>query len=386
MHFQLRWLFGHRRDGRWGFRSLPSYSIIDWRRDDIDADRLTYRPSWRTAVRRSMLTALAAALLALMCWTAGVPWQPDWQAAPANQLVEPPGAVEFQDRPGDDVPLEHGQRRRGARRQRAARPLIIAVLEPIFHAAHWTAFVGLVAAGGLPLFLVPWERLTIRRGADGELVVCRRRLLTRTRAWSAGAFGGAVCEAVERVHRRRGGRRESDWVWVVRLVPHHTGGMIPWPLHVDDPVVEFHVGHQCEAPHDAHRPPRRVRSFLKHVLRLAGVSDVQYAVLPDLRPTGSGRGFPFPAERRIVTYSSEPIVESAVYRSLDEIPDALRDEVRRLLAEGRTGEEVVRESVRITVRDADGNERTYTSLEELPPELRQRHEQALRRARRKRRP
>jgi len=62
------------------------------------------------------------------------------------------------------------------------------------------------------------------------------------------------------------------------------------------------------------------------------------------------------------------------YRSLDEVPAELRGQIRKLreqaLAGGGAGT--------ITITDSSGKVSTYHSVEELPPEMRQLYDKALR--------
>jgi hypothetical protein len=116
--------------------------------------------------------------------------------------------------------------------------------------------------------------------------------------------------------------------------------------------------------------------------RVAGIEAIGQSVVGPAEPGLFG------TRRRRVTRTvveSGPIVHSEEVRSLSDVPEHLRSRVEQLLAEGREGTHLLEEAVRVTVRDSEGNERTYSSLEEMPEELRADYERSLRRARKRRR-
>jgi hypothetical protein len=395
VRFQIQ--FGKRRGGGFGVGLLPRYSIFDWRPSTTDEGGLLFRPSLRTVWRRLALTLIAAILLGMMWWSHGFPWkqEPPAAPAPANQAeldaaarelqadfernMTPEQRRQFQQRL-DRAQLERERRLAGQRAQ-------LDWMDRAGRAVHWTVFEALLVLGLLPLLLAAWERVDLRNGPEGELIIRRRRFLTSERAWPRGSFGGIMCSAAERIHRTRRYETHEGWFWVVRLLPRHEHGGLAAPQHLDDPVVEFDVGRQPDRPFSEHKPPKRVRTFLKHLCRMTELdpASVQFGLVPE--PVYQPRGFwqRWPRVRKqTVTYTSAPVVESVEYRSLDEMPPEMRKKVQRMMKQGIPSEGIAQESVRITIRDADGNERTYTSLDEMPPDVRESYEKVRHRMRRRR--
>jgi hypothetical protein len=395
---QFQFQFGDRRGGGRGVRSVPTYALTDWRAASGDDGTLTFRPSWRTVWRRSGITLVAAVFLGLQYWSLGWPWQLPQPLAPApqEQARINEAARELQAQFEQNMTLDQRRQfaerveraRRDHDRRLAADRVEIGRRRRISRAFHWFFFEGLIALGVLPLLLAAWERVDLRNGPDDELIVRRRRFLTREHSWPQGTFGGVLCSVVERVHRsRRGWPQHLGWFWQIRLLPRHEQGGTAAPRFVDDPIVEFHVARQPDPPHDAKSPPKRVRAFLKYICRLAEIEPraVQFGIVPD--PGHSPRGF---WERwrprfrtQTVTYESEPHVESTTYDSRDDMPPEIQKRVDQLIQQGIPPEGITLESTRITIRDADGNERIYSSLDDLPPEARAMYDAARRKRRRR---
>ena len=84
---------------------------------------------------------------------------------------------------------------------------------------------------------------------------------------------------------------------------------------------------------------------------------------------GSGGG---PAERRVVRRVQKIRIkdgatgEERVYDSLDDLPPEIRERIEAMRADGGPG----RAQRTFTFRGADGQERTYHSVEEMPPDVR----------------
>jgi hypothetical protein len=393
---QFKFQLGDRRGG--GLRVVPIYAITDWRIAFDEDGLLTFRPSWRTVWRRSGITLVAVILLGMLIWSKGFPWQAPPPVAPvaprqaevdqvARELqaeVERNMTPEQRRRLADE--LERGQQAR--ERRAAAARAELGWLRRIGWAVHWTLFEGLIALGLLPLLLAAWERVDLWNGPEAELVVRRRRFLTRERTWPRRRFGGIMCEAVERVHRgRRRWTQHMGWFWVVRLLPRHEHESVATPQHIADPVVEFHLARQADRPSDGELPPESVRAILKQICRLAGIEprNVRFGTVPDpgLPPRGFWERRRSRVRRQSETHLSEPVVESETYDSADEMPPEIQARVRELMRQGLPPEGITEESVRITIRDADGNEQTYTSVDDLPPEVRAMYDVARRKRRRK---
>lgn len=389
-HIQL----GKRRDGGFGVRTLPIYAVTDWRATSVDDCQLILRPSLQTVWRRLAVTLAAAVFLLLLIWSQGLPWQsePLTPPAPLPQPEIDAAARELQAELERTLPPEQRQRfadnltraEHERARRLAEQRIRLDWRRRVGRAVYWALFEGLVTLGVLPLILAAWERIDLRNGPDDELIVRRRRFLTRERTWPRGSFGGILCSAAERIQRAHGSRQYyMGWFWIVRLLPRHEEGGIAPLRHVDDPVVEFHVAQQPDRPLDERRPPKRVRAFLKHICRMTNIEvrDVQFGIVPDTGASATSR-MRRPVESQVITYTSKPSVETTTYASVDEAPAEIREQVRRLMKRGIPPEGISHESVRITIRDSDGNEQTYTSVDDLPADIRQHYEAARRKRRR----
>ncbi|MGQ0633872.1 MAG: hypothetical protein ACT4QC_04620 [Planctomycetaceae bacterium] len=387
----LRLLFqiGRSPDGRFRLAPLPVYQIVDWRCVGFDNESMTYRPSWPTLIRRLGVTLLAAIFFGLLVAVAGVPWrgassrstglldekdrvQAEERLRESRELEK---LLQLPDRPHVAEELARKQQQREA--ELAAQRTRFERLEIIRRGVLWIVTGGLVALGLVPLIVLPFESLTILRGRDGELIVCRRRILATEKSWPPGSFGGIVCEAMEWVHRprRRSFGLHQGWVWIVRLAPGRNGLVLPYPTAVGESALEFVVGRQKDRPLDAARPLAPVQSFISRLRDLAGVSEVAYGLLPDRGAAGP--------RRRTVIYESEPLVNETTYHSLREMPPKLQSDVRKLISDGVPAEGVVHHTTRISIRDSAGNEKIYTSIDDLPPDVRKRFEIARRKAHRK---
>jgi hypothetical protein len=136
---------------------------------------------------------------------------------------------------------------------------------------------------------------------------------------------------------------------------------------MDNLEIVFYVDRQRHRPVTTDRPPETVKGLAKALSRLTN------------SPVQTGDAF---NQRRIVTnIETQPIVTREVSLPLEQLPEDLRRIAYEMRARGESEPRLIGESVRVTVRDSDGNERTYNSLDELPVELRTDYEQAIRSAR-----
>ena len=242
------------------------------------------------------------------------------------------------------------------------------------NAAYWTATWGLIALAVVPLLLVPVHRVTVARGPDRDVIVKMCGLWPTRRRMPVRDMAKILVGPEEDVSRTRSMRIRNGWRWLVRVVgraqPDSPSGT------ADAWCVEFFMDFQKQQPADPSRPPRRVQAFVESLSRLTGGVGVEYAI-PGERFGQPGR-YGWPLQGESVEYSSAPVVERRRYRSLDEVPEHLRNALGCLMEEShRTGRREFH-AVRVTVRDAQGHEITYNSLEEMPPDVRARYERFLR--------
>jgi hypothetical protein len=443
MFFRFR--IGKSKKGLLGVAQVPIYYVPFWRTTGSGPDYAVFRPSERTFLHLLKISLFAAVILAVITWYCGLPGsirptaaddsrqaQPANNTQPANQAQPhlfpaaagapqraganraagvPPGGggmdlerlkqstavlerrlkEQMSDEEWRQFQREQAAKRKERDRQRseldqhlARRRASGTWLSVVGRILHWIVWVALVAVAVLPLVAYPLQSVAIARSSENELVIRKRGFWTSIRRWPLENFGLITIRPEEETSQYRGVRRHHGWGWFVRLSTAPTFSERDRSSFVDKPGVEFYVHHQKEREIDMSDPPLDVSRFVKHLKRITGVDNVgKTAIGPESRPWSL-----FGRRRRTTTTSTiatEPVVTREEYHSLDEVPEHLRADVARLMAEQSETEGAEGESIRVTVRDADGNQQTYTSLDELPPEVRSRYERAMRKKRRKRR-
>ena len=197
-----------------------------------------------------------------------------------------------------------------------------------------------------------------------------------TRHWSLVPFGQIVYTPEEETAGTGHSSYAIGWRWMVKLVISSHDWHKQGPSLVDYPELAFYIDYQSHRPANDDPPPRSVVVLVQHLRRLTGIDTVARGELGR-----DERGF-FGCTTT-TTIASEPEVTRGIYRTLDEVPEHLRDQAREMLNQSRDGEPDVRRSVHITVRDIDENERVYKSLDEMPSEVRDRYADSIRRARKR---
>jgi len=443
MFFRFR--IGRSKKSLLGFAQVPVYYVPFWRTTGSGPDYVVFRPSERTFLHLLKISLCAALILGVITWYYGVPWstrenagndnqqaQPANNAQPVNQAqprqipaaagapqraegnraggVPPAGGVtdlerlkqrtavlerrlkeqmsdeEWQNfqREQAEKQSERNRQRERINRHKARGRVWGSWLSVAGRILHWVVSVGLAAVAVLPLVAYPLQSVAIARSRENELVIRKRGFWTSIRRWPLEDFGTIIIRPEEETSRYRGIRRHHGWAWFVRLSTAPTFSAKDLASFVEKPGVEFYVHHQKEREIDMSDPPLDVTRFVKHFQRITGVEDVgKTTISPEPRPWSFFRRGRSTTTTSTVT--SEPVVTREEYHSLDDVPAHLRDDVERLMAEQSEADGTEGESIRVTFRDADGNRQTYTSLDELPPEVRSRYERAMRKKRRKRR-
>lgn len=329
----FRFSIGRSRSGGIGFRSTLIYYMPFWEVVCKERHKVEYRPTGETFVHLGKLSLMAIFVLGCLVWYSGFPWS----ASPADAASS--------------------------------------VFETIGSILYWLVFTALVAVAVLPIAGFPLQRLTLERTEEDQFVIRKRGLWPTTRSWPNEAFGQIIFAVEEETSRYRHVTTTIGWLWMVKLRVSPQFVMEHGPSLVDDPEIVFHIDRQKDRPTDLTRPPRSVRVLIKHLRRLTGIRQVGHTEIESEK-----RGF-FGRRRKYVTRTtSAPVVQKSVYHSADDAPEHLRGEVRRILERARSGDPASHRSLRVTIRDSDGNERTYTSLEEMPADVRRRYEDAVRSA------
>jgi len=384
----FRFNIGKSRAGGIGFRSTLIYYMPFWEATRKQRSRVVYRPTPRTFVHLAKTSLMALFLLGCVVWYGGLPWSSsESDEAPGQGAAAPPGPA-ARVAPLPDVlrrnlpperlaqlDREEAQRQRENRVQRQLLRPPTTVFDTLGRAAHWVMFVGLAAVAVFPMAGYPLQRVTLERTDDDQLVIRKGGLRPSTRSWPVDAFGQIIYAVEEERMRVRHSSHTIGWLWMVKLQVSPQFVAEHGPSLVDDPEIVFHIDRQKQQPSDMDRPPRSVRVLIKHLRRLTGIRQVGHTELPSYE-----HGF-FTRRRRSVTTTtstSEPVVSNKFYRTPEEAPEHLRDDIRKLMAEAEANGTSEHRSVRVTFRDSDGNEQTYTSLDDMPPDVRRRYEQAIR--------
>jgi hypothetical protein len=147
-----------------------------------------------------------------------------------------------------------------------------------------------------------------------------------------------------------------------------------------EPLLEFVVHQQKDRPSEGFIP-KRVGAFLTALCNLTGLSYSGPAI-SDYDFSRRRVGTPV----RTAVSTGEPIVTRQTFRSADEVPPHLRarfEEMRAAAQEhgAQPGRPLQSTSQTFAYRDEQGRMHTYSSLDEMPPQIRTRYEAMLRRHR-----
>ena len=221
-------------------------------------------------------------------------------------------------------------------------------------------FFGCVAIGCglLPLLRHPVERMQIQRTAKGELEVSHRGLL-RT---SVVKIPLGDLSQLSWYAKRIRSRYYRAWVWQALIIPRIGSGQ-------ND--LAFSVERQKHKP-DMSVAPESVQRLLEKLQRITSLPIKPPRISVD--PAGRRRT----SWQQTVTAEN---VETQEYNSLEEMPADVRAIFDRMQADPEAKKKGMLETFRVTVRDHDGNVRTYTRLEDVPPEIRQTIEERRKKSR-----
>jgi len=415
--------------GRDKFKRIPTYGISGWRNVRNDETGVTYRPGWGVLLNRLVGTLLASVLIAGLygayneLGAPGLRRTPQQNAEIQRQLREAQARLEEMKEDTRKLMSEeewreletqmaadqarrqakaHAQKRRIGQVQRVVQGGCLALMGVL-------AFFGILA----PLSCL-WGRVAVEKDVRGDLVVRKWGLLwPSSRSWPVTAFKGMNLVANEVMVGRRGLRRSIGWRWRVRLVPADATNQpeqMRAALGLTEYGVDFWVHQQKDQP--IGRPPAPVMDFVRALHRITGLV-CSKPVVTAYQATGPARGTQHvvsqggPAVTTHTSHSSDDVPEhlrpevqkmmanagaagapqsgtwktTRTYHSLEEVPEHLRPRIEKMMAEaheqGAPQSQVWQTSKKtITVRDAQGNVRTYHSVDEMPPDVREAYERA----------
>ncbi len=362
------------------------FEFTDWHLYRNDELSLVYRPSVRTLIRRLAWSAVAVMLIVGLhygFWATTdrlaqpeslepaypVPIQEMEQetADIRNSLRDTPSEEEWRDfETREAANRADNQAQIGAMQDRRAR------IRDIVRYCVLAATALLAALAILPPLLALTEQISVGRDLRGNFIVTHRWFLTRTRSCPLSTLTPFRLTAQQMGQQGGpGSSRQSGYRWIVSTVsdPSHGGSGVNFAFHID---------HGMTRPDPAAPLPGRVATFVEGMRRLTGIPHNEPIVLDSPLIERS----PFRIQTG-VHISRGPAVRTQTFSNLDEIPPELRSEIDAMMgASERKGnphvEHRVFRSQHITVKDADGNVRTYTSPDEMPAELRAVYEDAKR--------
>lgn len=356
--------------GGGGMRPAPVIHMLGWRCVKRSANGLSFRPGAGTLKYRLMALALGAVLmgithLALTPLMAGP--QPVFTDAERAQIVEMQFQLNELARELTDNDRERIADRAEVRSAHFARAQEQAAW---MHRAAGTGYTVLMVLFGvcglLPVVSLAWNRVNLWTDAGGRLMIHRWGLFPRTRTIPIASLGGIQLAAREHVERWPSGKHSSvpysaGWRWRLRLMT-TAGGR----------AAEFVLLHERDRPRDGAPPPEPVRLFADTLERMTGLRCTPPVVEDSARLNRRG-GAARHSLRRDSFSTHIPLDDPG---ALDELPPALRAQVEAALR-GEGGASVSHfASTAVTVTDEQGRTRSYDSIEDLPPDIRARLDNA----------
>ena len=352
-------------------RSHYAFAFADWNLYRDDETSLVYRPSVRTLLRRFTWTFVAAALLVgLQAGYRHVSSRMMFANSDAANPARVAEVYDFEQRAVEmreslrttmtDSEWQEFEAQEAANRAKNQGEVdaIVAKRERLQEGIRYIvlALTALLAALAiLPPLLALVEQITVARDVRGNFVVTRRRIVSRT----------AVCPlstlTLFRVLARGPSARGYQWTVTTESDAARAG---------TGDAFRFHVDRSKHAPILGQPLPDRVATFVDGMHRLTGLSHEGPVVLDASTPHRSRFRV-----RANVNLNRGRAIRSQTFTNLDDIPPEFRADVEAMMSgSGSRSNPVIERRVmktqHITVKDADGNVQTYTSPEEMPPDMR----------------
>lgn len=183
-----------------------------------------------------------------------------------------------------------------------------------------------------------WACMTISKDVRGEITLFSWSVFPRRRRWPADYFERITTWAMERYwFTRHGHLLKHAWEWHVVLSPR---GLPSMPYTGDaafsneSPGPQFLVSHQKHQPAQNERAPDKVRQLVKALRALTGLP----ADPPKIVEGEMNRGLIRPTVRRRASHTMDmPIstqTHTQTFNSIDEIPPELRERFAEMLRSG----------------------------------------------------
>ncbi len=371
-------------------KTAPLYNLHTRRLHSADPHRIVYRPSLRTAILRLPIT-FSFFVLAGIIWfgSAGFRQAPD----PRSPISETERAEIAK---GEQELLEHIRREMNneeyeklaatanARRAEHEAALVQAIENRNRVAGMVTQTVygmcaALIVLSILPIVSCLWERVSIEKDANGAICIFQWRFVPRRRRWAPAEFSRIDTWAMERYWFRRYGRvTKHSWDWFIQLAPLGPASM---PIVADAALTaeavgpQFLIHRQKEQPTGIGRAPEPVRDFVKALRALTGLpADPPKTVQAQLIHGWLGSRVRRQHSQAITSTPHES-VETHTFRSLDEVPPELRERMADLLRGGNVTQHpdgsIEATGERVERRVLDGKNEIHDNWESIPPEVRE---------------
>lgn len=369
-----------------------TFSMTNWNRVEAGPGRLAYRPGLATLVNRLGYTLLALTMATVLHTLARPFLDSDTSSrysrseAPVSALESEKSALLEEARKGM-TPEEWNRFEAEIREREVARARLAETRREEFRHvsryvrnAYWPALATVFLSGILPPLATLWQRIAIELSAMNALTVRTRTFWPRTHYIALPEYRRITVAAVERIHgRSRVRARSLGYRWRVNLERDASTYSDAGPVR----VYSFEVDHQCTRPAPTEPLPDRVGTFVSCLERITGLrADPSTAVMDYRGRTRSWRGSRDIVEGSLGTVTLQTLLDEPTVHtrasSMDELPPELRKHVEARVAEGKNAQHIEvtsSQSLRdgrktFHYRDEHGVTHTYSSLEEMPPEIR----------------
>lgn len=365
---RIQFAIGKDRGGGRRFQSVRTVDVTDWSIRTPNPHALVFRPAWATFGRRLGWTLLAAIIIGGFGYPMGM-----FGGAPAA----PPPVPSAQERADlerleaeiDELASEVlSQEEIAAIKARSEYRTTQARAE-LEHtktagATVFWALAALIALMGLvPPLACLWQRSALTADPHGLLVLRTRTLFPHVWSWPLDGFDHLLVHYDEVWHRTRRSRYFVGWRWDIHLY----AAIAPGGESVPAIAISPHLDKRD--PRGLIRMPERVEQVAQWLSTHTGV------------PVGQpGLGAQAQAGRsRTFTHVEGAPAFSQTYQSLDDMPPDIRRRAEEMMRRGAPGQTTFREE-RVVIRDHTGAVQEYTSLDDMPPDIRARFEEARRRS------
>ena len=257
---------------------VPQYYMPYWEKVGGDEERVVYRPTPRTLLYHLWLSFLAVFILFCAVFYSGWPWstakevareearrETETQKVEFKQQLKPlMDELKGQLSPEKLAELERKQATDQKRRDADLAKLRSqrSVVDRFLWGIYWLFFCWLVWVAVMPIVTFPLKQVTFARSADDELIIRKRRFITRERRWPLWELGLLDYRVEEERASLRMTTYSVGWWWIARIIGEGRG------------TIEFYLERQKQRPTDLSSPPRSIKSFLKQMQQLTRVEEI----------------------------------------------------------------------------------------------------------------